>query len=193
MLRIANPFPLFLDLRGALLDAGKIYIGEPGKDPQANPVQVSFDDALAVQPLRTRGGFIVDAGRPAFAYVDADDYSIRVLDADDDLVLYVASVVEAQTSFQPADPDLDAIAALSTKEFGRSLLTLANQAALKAATGIPDGLPKTGGSVTGNILRQGAGAHLHHAATGMNSGRVFLTPSSASDPTSQPGDIWLQW
>lgn len=46
--------------------------------------------------------------------------------------------------------------------------------------------------MTGNLVRQGAGPHLYHATSTYSSGRVFVTASGASDPTSQPGDIWIQ-
>lgn len=46
--------------------------------------------------------------------------------------------------------------------------------------------------MTGTLIRQGAGAHLYHVAGGYSSGRIFVTGAGASDPTSQPGDIWIQ-
>jgi hypothetical protein len=61
MTRLVNPVPLFLDGRGALLDAGFIYIGTAGTNPEtlANRLNVFWDKALtipAAQPLRTLGG-----------------------------------------------------------------------------------------------------------------------------------------
>lgn len=46
--------------------------------------------------------------------------------------------------------------------------------------------------MTANLVRQGAGPHLFHNTSGFTSGRVFVTASGAADPTSQPGDIWIQ-
>lgn len=52
-------------------------------------------------------------------------------------------------------------------------------------------LPKVGGTVTGEILRDGQGAHFHWFDNAMDSGRAVLAPSSGTDPTSLPGDIWF--
>lgn len=46
--------------------------------------------------------------------------------------------------------------------------------------------------MTGNLVRQGAGPHLYHATGTFTSGRVFVTVAGAADPTSLPGDIWIQ-
>jgi hypothetical protein len=128
------------------------------------------------------------------AFLAETNHSMTIRDADGVLVQYVPSAADIgglATAYQPLDSDLTAIAAIATTAYGRNLLALANQAALKSATGIVDSLPLAGGTVTGNILRQGAGGHLYNAAAGMASGRVFLTAEGAADPTSQPGDQWL--
>lgn len=199
MQRLTNPIPLFLDGRGNLLDAGYIYVGVAYGDPELSPVSLFTDAALTQpieQPLRTLGGAIVkNANRVLIYYADAD-VSVRVRDVNSQLVDYVPSI-EAITAdlpvYQPADADLTAIAALATTAYGRGLLTLANQAALKAAVGIPDSLPLTGGAVTGNITRSGQGVHLYHNDPAMTGGRVFVKPATDPDPTSQAGDIWLKY
>jgi hypothetical protein len=76
---------------------------------------------------------------------------------------------------------------------GRSLLTLANQAALQAAVGASSGLQLTGGTVSGNIVRSGSGVHAYFSDPAMTGGRIFITAVGAADPTSQPGDIWLAY
>jgi len=196
MQRLINPFPLFFDLGGSLVDAGRIYIGVAGDDPEVAPIDVFWDaDGLipAAQPLRTRGGLIVNNGSPAIVYIDEDDYSQRVRDADGNLISYVPSAVEAAAAYQPLDADLTAIAALATTVFGRSVLTVADAAALRALAGIVASLPLTGGTVSGNITRQGAGPHLYHNDPAMTSGKVFVTAVGDPDPTSAPGDIWLKY
>jgi hypothetical protein len=50
-----------------------------------------------------------------------------------------------------------------------------------------------GNEMTGNLRRTGAGAHLYFADSALTSPRVFLTPATDPDPTSQPGDIWLTY
>lgn len=50
-----------------------------------------------------------------------------------------------------------------------------------------------GGTVSGNITRSSAGSHLYHTNAALASGRVFLTATGASDPTSLAGDIWITY
>lgn len=192
--KLTNPVPLFLNARGALLDAGYIYVGVANADPEDQPLDLFWDFARtipAAQPLRTSGGRIVNGASPSPVFAAETDYSLRVRDADGNLVDYAPTFYPEVAAFQPLDADLTAIAALATTSFGRELLTLANQAALKTATGIPDGIPAAGGMTTGNITRSGAGSHLYHVNTGYASGRVY-GPEYTTDPTSQPGDVWLK-
>lgn len=201
MTKVVNPSPLFLDGRGALLDAGYIYVGAPSTNPETavNRYQLFWDNALTVQapqPLRTLGGVIVNGQNPSMAFLNEANFSMTIRDADNVLVAYIPSAADiggVPVSYQPLDSDLTAIAAIATTAYGRNLLALANQAALKSATGIPDPLPLIGGTVTGNILRGSAGGHLYHTTAGMNSGRVFLTLEGAADPTSLAGDVWLTY
>lgn len=53
-------------------------------------------------------------------------------------------------------------------------------------------MPLAGGTFTGDILRNGRGAYLHHNSATYASGRVFVTAAGASDPTSAVGDIWIE-
>jgi hypothetical protein len=79
-LSVNPPFPIFLDIDGQPLDAGYIYLGVANQDTEANPIQAYWDAALTVaatQPIRTRGGFPVNAGVPARVYVNSD-FSIVV-------------------------------------------------------------------------------------------------------------------
>jgi hypothetical protein len=65
-------------------------------------------------------------------------------------------------------------------------------AAVGTAKSTADGaLPKAGGTVTGEILRDGQGSHVHWVDNAMDSGRATLSPSAGTDPTSVPGDIWF--
>jgi hypothetical protein len=203
--RLGNLTPLFLDSRGALLDAGKIYLGTASADPETSPIIVYWDSALtqiAAQPLRTLGGVVMNGENPASVYFADGDYSQRVRDADSVLIpAYSFSSAAAVTgtsggggtAYQPLDSDLTAIAALATTTFGRNLLTLANTAALQALVGNTGGLALTGGTMTGNILRSGAGVHAYFADAAMTGGRIYITAVGAADPTSQPGDLWLAY
>lgn len=194
MTKLTNPIPLFLDLRGALLDAGMIYVGVAGQDPETNPITLYWDAGMtleAPQPLRLMGGRVVNGAYPASVYFAEDNFSMRTRDADGNQVDYSPSLTSSDIAFQPLDSDLSAIAALATTDYGRGLLTFVNQAALRTATGIPDPLPATGGTVSGDILRQGGGAHAYYVNQAYTHFRVF-GPENTSDPTSQPGDLWLK-
>lgn len=196
MIKLGNPVPIFLDATGGLADGGSIYVGTANADPQLSPITVYWDPALTIiaqQPLQTMGGLIVNGATPASVFTAATDYSMRMIDANDNLVFYSPSVFTNANAFQPIDADLSAIAALGTTPFGRSLLTLANMAALAQATGLPPALPLAGGTMLGNILRQGSGVHAYWSDPGMTGGRLFITAASAADPTSQPGDVWFQY
>lgn len=190
--RLDNPFPYFMDAEGEPLHNGYVYMGVAGQDPETHPLATFWDAALTIaaeQPFRTRGGYVVDGANLAFAYAAGSDYSIRVRDAAGGELLFLASIAVVGEQYQPLDSDLSAIASLTTTSFGRNLLTLANQAALKAATGIPDPIPAAGGPVTGNITRQGAGPHIYHVEGSFISGRLFNTTSAGADPTTQDGDL----
>ena len=198
MTKLANPVPLFLDGRGALLDGGYIYVGKPGTDPRiaANRINLFWDKARtipAAQPLRTLGGVIVNGANHAFVYFAEEDFSVTVLDADQITVQQIGSANDTSgVQYQPLDADLTAIAEQGTSSFGRSLLGLADAAALKTVADIKDALPNTGGTISGNITRSGAGAHFYSANAAFTGCRVFgPNPEGTADATSQPGDIQL--
>lgn len=192
MQKLGNPVPIFLDTTGALMDGGRLYVGVVDGDPESDPIDLFWDASLTIpapQPLRTIGGLIVNGTTPAAVFMAEDDYSMRVTDAQDVLVFYSPSVYTNTSGFQPLDSDLTAIAALGTTSYGRALLILANQAALQAAVGYA---PFTGGTVTTNIVRSGAGVHTYWFDPAMTGGRIYVTEEGAADPTSQPGDIWFE-
>jgi len=79
---IEQPYPIFTDADGDPLENGYIWIGTENLYPITNPVAVYWDSALtqpAVQPIRTQGGYPVNAGTPARLYT-ASSYSILVQD-----------------------------------------------------------------------------------------------------------------
>jgi hypothetical protein len=194
MTKLTNPIPLFLDLRGALLDAGRVWVGAAGQDPEANPIPLFWDSArtiAATQPLETMGGRIVNGAYPGSIYFAASDFSIRTRDADGNLVDYSPNLVSADTEYQPLDSDLSAIASLGTTVYGRSLLALANQSALRAATGIPDPLPAVGGTVSGPITRLSSGRYLHHGDTTLAGDTI--TRGTAEPTGGADGDLYFQY
>ncbi|MEQ1105213.1 right-handed parallel beta-helix repeat-containing protein [Acinetobacter ursingii] len=77
--KITTPYPLFNDVDGRPLDAGYIYIGEAGKNPEIYPTPVFWDENLTVpaeQPVRTRNGYFAKNGRAGKLYVADADCSI---------------------------------------------------------------------------------------------------------------------
>ena len=86
---IEQPFPIFFDKAGKPLDSGYVYIGEYGKNPQTDPIQTFWDEALtqpAVQPIRTINGYYSQNGSPAKLYISGSACSITVLDKNKLLV-----------------------------------------------------------------------------------------------------------
>lgn len=51
---------------------------------------------------------------------------------------------------------------------------------------------KVGDTMSGNLNREGAGAHIYYVDAAFISPRVFVTVAGAADPTSQPGDLWFE-
>lgn len=192
---IRNPFPLFMDGRGRPLTGGKVYIGDAGQDPELHPIATFHDSAMTIaaeQPVNTIGGVMVRSGNPAQVFVAEESYSIRVRDADGAEVFYIANAVVDADQFQPLDSDLTAIAALSTTSFGRALLALADAAAVRSYLGVVTPLPLAGGTLTGEVKRNGAGAYPYMADSAYTVARIFVTANGAADPRTQAGDLWLE-
>jgi hypothetical protein len=140
--KLVNPIPTFGDGRGGLLDAGYIWIGQAGTDPEvgANQLAIYWDKELTVpasQPLRTLSGNIVQGLNLGLVYFAETNFSLAIRDADGNLVTYIADAFDlGGTAYQPLDSDLSAIAGLSTTIPGRALLTIADAAALRAAAAL---------------------------------------------------------
>lgn len=103
---IVNPYEIFLDLVGAGLNGGQVYIGIAGMDPQTNPQAVYWDAAAtipATQPLPTMGGYTMYLGSPAQAFT-ATTYSIKVLDVHGVQVFYKATVTPSQKWLEFVSP-----------------------------------------------------------------------------------------
>ena len=77
---VPSPYPAFADIDGQPLEDGYIFIGAANLNPQTNPIVVYQNAAktiVAVQPIRTRGGYPVFSGTPGRLFVGSD-YSIQV-------------------------------------------------------------------------------------------------------------------
>lgn len=97
---IVNPFQPLVGLTGIGLNAGALYIGVDGMDPQTHPQACYWDAAGTVpasQPIDILGGYPMRLGTPARVYTDTT-YSIRVRARDGSQVFYEASVVPGATT-----------------------------------------------------------------------------------------------
>lgn len=84
---ILPPYPTFQGLDGQPLEAGYIYVGEPGFEARTTPKASFFDIGLTVPTgtasgaaVRTMGGYPARNGSPSAVYVDGD-FSIAVTDS----------------------------------------------------------------------------------------------------------------
>jgi hypothetical protein len=88
--QLAPPYPIFTDKNGDPLDAGYLYFGTAGLNPETNPIQVYYDVNLtqpAAQPLRTSNGYVMRSGSPALIYANSQ-FSVTVRDKASQLVIY---------------------------------------------------------------------------------------------------------
>ncbi|MEB6681041.1 hypothetical protein [Acinetobacter lwoffii] len=75
------PYTAIADIDGSPLDAGFLFFGEYGKDPELFPVEVFWDADFTVpaaQPIRTRNGYPVRNGSPTKVYIKATQHSIVI-------------------------------------------------------------------------------------------------------------------
>ena len=83
---VLPPFSTFPDITGKPLEAGYIYIGEPGFEARTTPKASWFDDAMTIPTgtasgaaIRTMHGFPMRNGSPSRFYADGS-FSITVTD-----------------------------------------------------------------------------------------------------------------
>lgn len=134
------PYPQFTDNNGRPLEAGYIYYGVAGKNPETDPITVYWDKAgsqPAAQPVRTSNGYAVRAGTPADIYAQTD-YSISVKDKNNNLIYYKGSAVENTGQYLPAINVKDS--AFGAVGNGVADDTLSIQAAINAAASAGGGL-----------------------------------------------------
>lgn len=86
---VTSPFTVFFDRSGQPLDAGYVYIGTAGINPEVSPITVYWDSSLtttAAQPIRTLAGYPSRDGSPGTICINASAYSIVVRDKTGALV-----------------------------------------------------------------------------------------------------------
>lgn len=111
------------------------------------------------------------------AWVDYPDSNYAAASA---LASYLTTAAAAST-YQPLDSDLTAIAALSTTSFGRSLLALADAAALRSTAGTDDAANLT----TGTVATARLGSGTANSSSYLRGDQTWATISAGSaDPQS---------
>ncbi|MFN4105915.1 MAG: hypothetical protein ACK4GF_07765 [Acinetobacter johnsonii] len=84
------PYTAIADIDGSPLDAGFLFFGEYGKDPELFPVEVFWDADFTVpaaQPIRTRNGYPVRNGSPAKVYLKTAQHSIVIKNRNSAFIL----------------------------------------------------------------------------------------------------------
>lgn len=175
-----DAYQVFVAVDGTALEGGRIYIGQPDADPEANPIPVFWDAAKtipAAQPLLTSGGVIVRDGAPADLYANTSAYSIRVRDRTGRVQWYKSStggLAADRLTFPiprgpagadstvpgPADNTYTTLAALLASDGGRKSARLVPQLGETAPAGnfnyINGAWRRQGGS--GIVISIGGGA-----------------------------------
>lgn len=121
--QVTSPFTVFYDRAGQPLDAGYVYIGTAGINPEVSPITVYWDSSLtttAAQPIRTLAGYPSRDGSPGTIIINATSYSIVVRDKNGTLV------------FSNLNAFVDG-------DVNRYVATYAELTALTTATGVNDG------------------------------------------------------
>jgi len=68
---VVSPFVPILNLAGAGLNEGSLYVGVLGEDPRTNPQACYWDAALTIpasQPVEVIGGYVYHSGTPSQLY-----------------------------------------------------------------------------------------------------------------------------
>lgn len=84
------PYTAIADIDGSPLDAGFLFFGEYGKDPELFPVEVFWNADFTVpadQPIRTRNGYPVRNGSPTKVYLKTAQHSIVIKNKNSAFIL----------------------------------------------------------------------------------------------------------
>lgn len=84
------PYTAIADIDGSPLDAGFLFFGEYGKDPELFPVEIFWDSDFTVpatQPIRTRNGYPVRNGSPTKVYLKTAQHSIVIKNRNSAFIL----------------------------------------------------------------------------------------------------------
>lgn len=84
------PYTAIADIDGSPLDAGFLFFGEYGKDPELFSIEVFWDADFTVpaaQPIRTRNGYPVRNGSPTKVYLKTAQHSIVIKNRNSAFIL----------------------------------------------------------------------------------------------------------
>lgn len=84
------PYTAIADIDGSPLDAGFLFFGGYGKDPELFPIEVFWDADFTVpaaQPIRTRNGYPVRNGSPTKVYLKTAQHSIVIKNRNSAFIL----------------------------------------------------------------------------------------------------------
>lgn len=132
MIEVKAPIQQFLDTDGSPLDAGYIYIGSSGANPETMPQAVYWDkDGLipAAQPIRTLNGYPSRDGAVSRFFTSAANWSISVKNKNGELV------------YSTLDTDSGVFATLSASG-GASNVGYNNASSGLAATNVQNAIDK---------------------------------------------------
>lgn len=152
---IDSPLPLFYDRNGLPLDAGFVFIGTVGLNPETNPLPVFWDadeTQPAPQPLRTIRGYIARNGAPAVVYVRTN-YSVTVRDRNRQLVLNAPNSATLERTIAVLSNPADGFGVDLVANADRSF---ANIGELRAH---PIPAPIAGRTYAATVLEYGSGAN----------------------------------
>lgn len=88
LIPVGSPFKVFYDSDGTPLENGYLYIGKINTSPEANPIDLYWDEAGTIpasQPIRTISGYASRGGTPSEIFASTN-YSITVKDKNNSLV-----------------------------------------------------------------------------------------------------------
>ena len=179
---IEQPFPIFFDKAGKPLDSGYVYIGEYGKNPQTDPIQTFWDEALtqpAVQPIRTINGYYSRYGTPSRVFIQGISCSITVRDKYQTVVYSELKTSGKVAGLLNASVILDD-SGLTQQQINDKTITTVNSIADLIAIQNPKNYQTVFVKSRNTGTGKGGGAFVFHVGSTKNDGGQFFKTSTGS-------------